>query len=138
MVHVDEQQSLPSLLPSSQRSFPSRPPFPQLLQMLLSFPGSHVHPVSTEQLASQPSPPALFLSSHVSAPTFLPSPQTIVQVLGVPVHAYPHSSVHVALHPSFPLPFPSSQRSSSSLMPFPQSLQTLMKGRSKFGLAPEG
>src|SRR6188768_2997198 len=77
----------------------------------------HRKPVSTLQLASQPSPGFLLPSSHSSLPTWMPSPQA---TLGVPSAANVGSFWHTPLQPSPYTALPSSQPSSASLPFLPQ------------------
>src|SRR5580693_8507756 len=75
-----------------------------------------LHPVSIVQVELQPSPEAVFPSSHCSPGNTSPSPHTAV-------HVPPEqcgSIVHVGEHPSYGMVFPSSHSSSPSLVPSPQ------------------
>src|SRR5215475_6304017 len=64
--------------------------------------GSNVH------VAEHPSPSTVFESSHASAPSFLPSPHTVLWhcagtiglgTAGGAVQTYPRSNLHAAEHP---------------------------------------
>src|ERR1019366_9374351 len=77
----------------------------------------HVHPVpvSTVQVALQPSPGVVFPSSQPSCGNFSPSPHTAVHV--PPLHL--GSIAQVGEQPSYGIRFPSSHCSEPSLMPSP-------------------
>jgi len=84
-------------------------PSPQISEHALEvveLPAVHVHPVSTAQLESHPSPFAVLLSSQYPVAIFItfPSPQISVQTLAVvespSVQVYPVSTAQEASHPS--------------------------------------
>jgi len=50
-------------------------------------PPVQVYPASAVQTAEQPSPLITLPSSHVSAPTGMPSPQVVVHAEGAPAQA---------------------------------------------------
>ncbi len=56
-------------------------PSEQRMQVSLpaELPPEHTKPLSTEHTPLQPSPAAVFPSSHASEPTRLPSPQAVAQ-----------------------------------------------------------
>ena len=94
----------------------------------VALPPVHVKPPSTAQLASQPSKLTRLPSSHASAPTRSPSPQTEEHVSDAvmlpPLHSKPGSTVQLSLQPS-PLIVLLSSHSSKLLhgifMPSPQT-----------------
>src|SRR4051794_22035165 len=94
-VQLDEQPSPSLVLPSSHSSLMSRPS-----------PHSEVQPSAAQvgsvwQVDEQPSKGTALPSSQLSAPSFLPSPQTVaVQALGCPSHLKPTSNLHVSEQPS--------------------------------------
>jgi len=103
-------------------------PSPQISEHVLALeelPDVQVHPVSTDQLESQPSPLTVLLSSQLPVATFItfPSPQISEQELAVvespSVHVYPDSTAQEASHPSPVAVFPSSQYPAIGLITFP-------------------
>jgi hypothetical protein len=68
MVQVELHPSPEVVLPSSQPSVPTRTPSPQALAMHFPPAVGHVQPLSTWQVAEQPSLATAFPSSHVSLP----------------------------------------------------------------------
>lgn len=86
------------------------------------------------QPAEQPSPLAVFPSSHASLPRRFPSPQTVPHVLREPMldeHLQPLSTTQFALHPSPLMLFPSSHASLEVCTPSPHrfgSVQMLLLG----------
>ena len=93
-----------------------------------ALPSEHVKPASMAQLASHPSKLTRLPSSHASAPTRSPSPQTEEHVSDAvmlpPLHSKPGSTVQLSLQPS-PLIVLLSSHSSKLLhgifMPSPQT-----------------
>src|SRR3954468_4965572 len=80
-------------------------------------------PASTRrQSAAQPSPSCLLPSSQASSPITLPSPQTMVEVQGLPgtLHSKKGSVLHAPEQPSPGTMFPSSQASAPLSFPSPQ------------------
>jgi hypothetical protein len=68
-------------LPSSQSSSLARTPSPHVLAHALGS-SSQPKPVSTAQLALQPSPPLASPSSHASSLATSPSPHVLLHALG--------------------------------------------------------
>src|SRR5450432_1412904 len=116
ILHLSEQPSPLRVLPSSHSSPMTRPS-----------PQSDTHAPALQlgsvwQTALQPSYGSALPSSQLSAPSFLPSPQTVgVHTLGVPSHLKPSSSVQRAEQPSPGVVLPSSQNSGSVVTPSPHS-----------------
>jgi hypothetical protein len=82
-----------------------------------------LQPGSIWQVDEQPSPFAVFPSSHGLPSSTLPSPQIGVQGLPGAGHCHPGSMVwQSAEHPSPLTVFPSSQASSTVSTPFPHFL----------------
>ena len=124
--------------PSSHASLPTRSPSPQTsaqVEAASNEPPLHANPTSTAQLASQPSPAAVLLSSQPSAlaPHRMrrPSPQMGAHVSTPPTpepplpsvletHAKPTSRVHSAEQPSPPAVLLSSHASAVERTPLPQ------------------
>src|SRR5215471_12083064 len=90
-----EQPSNGSPLPSSQLSVPSILPSPQVVGVQVLGLPLHFQPISTLQLAEQPSPAIVFLSSQSSGSTTTPSPQRATRWHGDPGgwHENPGSTV---------------------------------------------
>src|SRR5690242_17825106 len=120
MVHVDEQPSPETVLPSSQNSisflipsphtgcvaFTHAPPTPPAF--------GHVYPGSVDlQSAAQPSPATVLPSSHASLPVTFRSPQTIVETHNCPGVGQTKfgSRLHKPVQPSPGVVLPSSHSS---------------------------
>src|SRR5206468_2620373 len=76
---------------------------------------------SSRQVAEQQSPSVVLPSSQVSAPRSRPSPQTGVQVEGLPAQVQPSSTAHAEAQPSPSIALPSSQVSAPCIWPSPQT-----------------
>ena len=114
-LQVEEQPSPSLVLPSSHSSLISRPS-----------PHSEVQPSplqvgSVWQVDEQPSNGTALPSSQLSAPSFLPSPQTVAtHWLGCPSHLKPVSNLQVAEQPSPAVLLPSSHCSDEPTILSPQ------------------
>jgi len=75
-------------------------------------------------------------SSQVSPPATMPSPQTVTQPLGVPVHDQPGSILQVALQPSALVRFPSSHVSPDPSTPSPHGSEASGAASSSPGTVP--
>lgn len=131
---LEEHPSPLTEFPSSQYwavSLVTTSPSPQMSVQVsadVGEPPVHPHPGSIMHSELQPSPLAMFPSSHSVSPPFFPSPQIGVQTSGeegVPSrHYHPSSTVQVAEQPSPLTVLPSSQAYFPKSNPSPQiSLQ---------------
>lgn len=115
IVQSEEQPSPLTVLPSSQAS-PSNIPSPQR-----DLQAPWVQSGSDWQRDPQPSNGVVLPSSQLSAPSTMPSPQTVrEQTLGLPLHLKPISTLQVDAQPSPSLKLPSSQGSGNVTVPSPQ------------------
>lgn len=85
-MHVSEQPSPLTALPSSQVSVPATTLSPHVVVHTIGGPTSHVYPASIMHVAEQPSPLTVPPSSQVSVPAITPSPHVVMHTLGEPVH----------------------------------------------------
>jgi hypothetical protein len=114
-VHVEEQPSPSTRLPSSQSSSMSKPSPQSEVQDRPSQLGSF------RQIGEQPSNGVVLPSSHDSAPSCTPLPQMAsVHTLGAPSHFLPSSTRQRAEQPSPEATFESSHCSVAATRPSPQ------------------
>src|SRR3989339_346477 len=120
--HMSVHAAVPG---GSHSSVPATMESPQRVAHELGVP-VQVKPLSSVQVALQPSAAVTLPSSQTSEPVSKPSPQTGMQVLGVPAQAYPVSTAQAAEQPSPAVTLLSSQVSPASTSPSPHvSAQTL-------------